>query len=1265
MTASSTARGPGERKSPGGGGRAGGFFVPQGGVGVDAVSSERIVIPVEPAGRAPAPPRPSGALRAEDVPEAAKPQPTPLIRLIMPLVMVAAMGAVVIVVVTSAGEVSPMMLLFPLMMAMGFVMMLSPQQADDPDESRRSYLRHLEGLRQQALRNGRAQRDHEEHRYPPAGALWALAAGERLWERGAGDEDAADVRVATGRTALCTPIEVGEVKSAEDLDPVCAVALRHTLKSVGALDDMPVVVKLTAFPVVSIAGPAAREAAYAIVAQLAFHHGPETIGVEVVEEPGAPGAWGWAKWLPHTRRPAEAAIRVLVVDGPATVGTEGFLRGGHDVVVEVASGAATWLRGRAVEEGLALHAGVRLVVATARGEEELGAPERLGAAAAERLARALNGCRRPARGGEGRAGGLTELLGLGPAAALTAEGLWGAQGERLAVPIGVAPGSARPVVLDLKESAQGGVGPHGLCIGATGSGKSELLRTLVTALALTHSPEELNVVLVDFKGGATFLGLEGLPHTAAVITNLAAEAPLVERMRDALSGELNRRQELLRAAGNAAGVAQYREARERDPGLPALPSLLVVIDEFSELLSQHPEFADLFVAIGRLGRSLGVHILLASQRLDEGRMRGLDSHLSYRIGLRTFSAAESRQVIGTPDAYELPATPGAGFLAAGSGEPERFQAGYVSGPLEPPGQAGGAAEPGLRVFESWESLDAAPRPAAEEPEADPAGAGESLLERAVALCAAAAGGRGMAAHRVWLPPLPERVPLAGIAAPGEDLSAAIGIIDRPFEQRQDPLRVALGEGSGHLAVAGAPRSGKSSTLVTLVASLCATHGPDVLKVYVLALGGAEPAALARLPHVAAVAGKDEPERLARVVDEVRALAADAQAGRPGDGRHTLLVVDGWHALTEEFEELAAGVTALGSEGPAAGVHLAISANRWSSIRPALRDLIDHRLELRLGEPMESLVDRRAQEKLPVKPGRALTAGGEQALVALTSGEDLAHVARSALEAGHEPVPRLRTLPKEVTTGELEAPPAGEGGGYAVPIGVGGTRLATLAWEDTHLLIVGGRGSGKTTALATVLEAVQLWDRASARVVLVDPRRAHLGRVAEEMLAAYAASASQAADAIADTCLTLKERLPGPGISPAQLAERSWWAGPEIFLVIDDLDLVPEAHLAGLVELLPHAPDIGLHVVAARKAGGVGRALFQAFLAALADQRPALLLLDAPAEEGPVLGVKPGPKPPGRGAWRAGGAEPTTIQVAAPGGEAGSGGRHAAAAGAAQ
>src|SRR5690625_2249567 len=403
--------------------------------------------------------------------------------------------------------------------------------------------------------------------------------------------------------------------------------------------------------------------------------------------------------------------------------------------------------------------------------------------------------------------------------------------SRLAVPIGLSPAQT-PVMIDLKESAQGGMGPHGLCIGATGSGKSETLRTIVLALAATHSPEELNYVLVDFKGGATFLGCDHLPHTAAVITNLEDEAALVERMYDAISGEMNRRQEILREAGNFANVSEYTAAREQSrTDLAPLPALVIVVDEFSELLMQHPDFAELFVAVGRLGRSLHVHLLLASQRLEEGRLRGLDSHLSYRLGLKTFSAVESRQVLGVPDAYHLPSEPGSGYLKTDADALARFHAFYVSGGIVRESASldhDGDNRLGIREFTGWESDFPAERTV--DTYVDNS---TTLLDEVVTATRTEALARGQAAHQVWLPPLPPAIELSAVAAdfhPHRDarsrdsrIHAPIGIIDRPYHQRQDLRTVDLT--SGHKSLCGSSQSCKCTAMRTIGDSLRASYTP--------------------------------------------------------------------------------------------------------------------------------------------------------------------------------------------------------------------------------------------------------------------------------------------------------------------------------------------------------------------------------------------------------------------------------------------------------
>ncbi len=760
--------------------------------------------------------------------------------------------------------------------------------------------------------------------------------------------------------------------------------------------------------------------------------------------------------------------------------------------------------------------------------------------------------------------------------------------------------------------------------------KSELLKTVILGLAITHSPEELNFVLVDFKGGATFLGFEALPHTSAVITNLSEESVLVERMHDAISGEMNRRQERLRSAGGFANVDEYNAAAGTRGDLEPMPALVIVLDEFSELLGQHPDFADLFVAVGRLGRSLHIHLLLASQRLEEGRLRGLDSHLSYRIGLKTFSASESRQVLGINDAHHLPAQPGAGFLRSDVESITRFQASYVSGPVTR--RVTSTSESSrVRVFRGWD----------DEEQAEIEYGEQTLVDAAVARAVAAGEARGCAARQMWLPPLPVEVPIGGIAESDAPLRVAIGMIDRPYLQRQDPFIIDFsgGGGAGHWVVCGGPQTGKSTALRSIVVAMSATHTTADIRFYILDLAGGAMDHLGRLPHVAGVAQRTDPERVRRVIDEVTSLIEDPES------RHTFLLVDGWQTLTQEFDDLFDTLAHIASHGLAARVHLLISTNRWSAVRPAVRDLVTGRFELRLGEAMDSLIDRKAQQRIPASAGRGLTARAEQMLIANTTTQDIAHVCVATQD--QPPVPALNVLPTRIALHELDA------GGPGIPLARGGRNLRTLYWDprsSRHLMAFGSQGCGKSTLLRTVMAGLSILGRDSARLVIMDFHRAHLGVVEESTLAAYCATSTAAQKTVSDLLTTLTARLPGPDITPEQLRARSWWEGPDIYLVIDDCDLLPAGLLHPLRDILPHARDVGLHVVIARKSGGAPRALFDPVLAEIRDQSPQVLLFDADRDEGQILGIKPVSLSPGRATMQIRGEVIGVCQVAELGGE---------------
>ncbi|WP_408897805.1 type VII secretion protein EccCa [Nocardioides sp. R1-1] len=950
---------------------------------------------------------------------------------------------------------------------------------------------------------------------------------------------------------------------------------------------------------------------------------------------------------------------------------------------------------------------VPLVAVRMRTEPVRARGDQCGPATAEALARRLTPLFTPAAGaavGEEVAADLTappdvmDLLGLGDVHAFDPATAWRPRParDRLRVPLGVADGGAA-VHLDIKESAQQGIGPHGLVVGATGSGKSELLRTLVLGLAMTHSPEQLNLVLVDFKGGATFAGMAPMPHVSAVITNLAQELTLVDRMQDALSGEMVRRQELLRRAGNFASIRDYERARTSgDPGaagLTPLPSLFIVVDEFSEMLSAKPEFIDLFVAIGRLGRSLGLHLLLASQRLEEGRLRGLESHLSYRIGLRTFSAQESRAVLGVPDAYELPAVPGLGYLRPDPATLTRFKAAYVSGPPETVRRGvvrdSDGAMRGILPFTVSEvqTFDEPTRHEPQESASADAG-GASVLDVAVTRMA----GRGPAAHRVWLPPLDRPDTLDRLMpdlAPHPELglvslrwrefgglTVPLGTVDRPRDQRRDTLTIGLGGASGHVAVVGGPRSGKSTLLRTVVTSLALTTTPVESQFYVLDFGGGTFAPLTALPHVAGVASRSEPEVVRRVVAEVRGIVERREryfrtqgidsietyrarrlrgVGSPDDGYGDIfLVIDGWGTLRSDFDDLELEIQQLAGRGLTFGLHVVTAATRWPDFRAAMRDLLGTRLELRLGDPIDSEIDRKSAALVPAgRPGRGLVAGPLHVLGALpridgdvsaeTLGEGVDALVAAVASAWRGPAaPKLRLLPDRVTLEEVRAQagspgPPGSAGPRPLLLAVNEKELAPVSLDvdaEPHLLVFGDARSGKTALLrAYCQEIMRTRTAAEAQIILVDYRRSLLGEVPEEYLLNYLTSGTQAQPALNDLATYLQNRIPGPDVTPEQLRSRSWWSGAEVFVVVDDYDLVATAQSSpvGLLQpLMAQARDVGLHVAVARRSGGASRALYEPVIQSLRDLAMPGVLLAGSRDEGPLLGsLRPGPAQPGR------------------------------------
>ncbi|MGQ4516499.1 type VII secretion protein EccCa [Streptomyces sp. DW26H14] len=1207
---------------------------------------------------------------------------------------------------------------------------------------RRDYLRYLAQLRTRARQAAAEQRAAASWDNPRPADLWSLASGTRLWERRGGNHDFGRVRIGVGSSRAGLELVPPETRPVEDLEPLTAVSLRRFTKAFQSVGQVPVSVPLRHFTSVEFAGdgPAALGLLRAMLGQLVVLHGPDELRVAVLTDTVGREEWNWLKWLPHNahaHQEDEAGPLRLVAEDPdellGLVGAEvadrpeygsgspprvteplivvvayrvripetcRLLTGGiHNVVLLDATGGMTG--GPHVLRLTVRDGEVEYPVAdgsvTARADT-------LTRTTAEDLARQLA----PMRTGGGvelveepleTDFDLGSLLGVRDPRSFDVAALWrtrAAQSARLRVPIGITEDN-EVLELDLKESAQTGMGPHGLLIGATGSGKSELVRTLVIGLAATHSSDVLNFVLVDFKGGATFLNMDRLPHTSAVITNLADELHLVDRMRDSLNGEMIRRQEVLRESGHSS-LFDYEKARLAGAPLAPLPSLLIVVDEFSELLANKPEFVELFVTIGRLGRSLGVHLLLASQRLDEGRIHRVEGHLSYKIALRTFSSMESRSVIGVGSAYELPSAPGNGYLKVDTTNLARFKAAYVSGPC-PVTAAARPAEaalgPGQVVAFGMEqrvprALDAPEAPDAFQtagerfaqgagPLSEPAGDDEeSLLDVLIERLE----GAGPPARQVWLPPLesppsldqllpgivpdPERGMTVGDYPGLGGLRVPIGMVDRPFEQLRELLVADLSGADGHLALAGAPQTGKSTMLRTLMLSLALTHTPREVQFYCLDFGGGGLQSTAGLPHVGSIATRMERDRVQRTVEELtqllevreqrfterglESMRAYRQARDRGEiddpYGDVFLVVDNWSTIKQDFEDLEPRITDLAARGLSFGLHVVASAVRWSEIRPRARDLFGTKLELRLGDAMESEFGSKLAKSVPPQAGRGLTKsrfhfmGALPRLDSFSGAEGLTEATKAAVAEidafwTGAPAPGVRLLPVRLPLDRLPRPE----GDLRVCLGWDEQRLSPV-WHDfataPHLMVFGDAETGKTNVLRVVIDAItRRYRPEEARILLADTRRDLLAVVPEEYRVGFAVDGEALTSLVDSAAVSVGKRIPGPDIAPERLPRRDWWGGPRLFILLDDYDLygggsLSNSPLNALGPMLVHSANIGLHMVISRSTSGASRVMMDPVLRRMWELGSPALLHSYPKEEGKFIGeARPRTLPPGR------------------------------------
>ncbi|WP_373138409.1 type VII secretion protein EccCa [Mycobacterium marinum] len=905
--------------------------------------------------------------------------------------------------------------------------------------------------------------------------------------------------------------------------------------------------------------------------------------------------------------------------------------------------------------------------------------------------------------------------------------------SRLRAPFGNRSDNGELLFLDMKSLDEGGDGPHGVMSGTTGSGKSTLVRTVIESLMLGHPPEELQFVLADLKGGSAVKPFAGVPHVSRIITDLEEDQALMERFLDALWGEIARR----KAICDSAGVDDAKEynsvrgrMRARGQDMAPLPMLVVVIDEFYEWFRIMPTAVDVLDSIGRQGRAYWIHLMMASQTI-ESRAEKLMENMGYRLVLKARTAGAA-QAAGVPNAVNLPAQAGLGYFRKSLEDIIRFQAEFLWRDYFQPGITVDGEEAPVLVHSidyirpqlftnSFTPLEVT----VGGPEIDKvvAHANGEVVEEAEAE-AEEEGIRvpkvgtviidqlrriNFEPYRLWQPPLTQPVAIDDLVnrflghpwqkeyGSARNLVFPIGVIDRPFKHDQPPWTVDTSGPGSNVLILGAGGSGKTTALQTLISSAALTHTPDQVQFYCLAYSSTALTTVSKLPHVGEVAGPTDPYGVRRTVAELLALVRErkrsfleygiasmemfrrrkfgGEAGPvPNDGfGDVYLVIDNYRALAEENEVLIEQVNLIINQGPSFGVHVVVTADRESELRPPVRSGFGSRVELRLAAVEDAkLVRSRFAKDVPVKPGRGMVAvnyvrldsdpqAGLHTLVARpamgstpTNVFECDSVVAAVSRLTTSQAPPVRRLPASFGVDQVRQLAARD---TRQGVGVGG-----IAWaiseldlqpvylnfaENSHLMVTGRRECGRTTTLATIMSEIgRLYapgatsvpapppGQPSAQVWLIDPRRQLLTALGSNYVERFAYNLDGVQAMMGELAAVLAGREPPPGLSAEELLSRSWWSGPEIFLIVDDIQQLPPGFDSPLHKAAPwvnRAADVGLHVIVTRSFGGWSSAGSDPMLRALHQANAPLLVMDADPDEGFIRGkMKGGPLPRGRG-----------------------------------
>ncbi|MER5789512.1 FtsK/SpoIIIE domain-containing protein [Streptomyces sp. NPDC001980] len=1059
----------------------------------------------------------------------------------------------------------------------------------------------------------------------------ATAPGTRLWERRPGAADFLRVVVGTADLPWAPPL--GDRPDGRP-EPEAA----EILSARAVLSQVPVEAGVSAGEAVGFDGDrqACLAVARSLLCQAVTGSGPADVTVAVFTDPDRLADWDWTKWLPHgadarsgTARlvavgaeQAETLARHLLATAPGAApegGTTGKEPG--PVLLVVVDGAAL-LEGRPCPlRDLLASTSVRcgalvlttrlpalcttVVTASAEGTGRVrdvvsgeitdhvllgGMPVREAREAARALARFEDPEMRVEGAGLPDRVSLLTLLDLGTVDGATVGDRWRKRAPALRVRAVLGVTERDVFTVDLDDD-----GPHALIAGTTGSGKSELLRTLVASMAVDADPEHLTFALVDYKGGGALDECAALPHTVGLVTDL--DEQLSERALRCLEAELHHRERLLRATG-LSHIRDYQRLRDTGQAkLEPMPRLAVVIDEFATLVKALPDFVDSLVSIAQRGRSLGVHLIMATQRPAGSVSDAIKNNVKLRMALRLESTGDSQDVIDDPAAAGIGSRQwGRAYYRLSAREVLPVQTALSTG-VTPDAEVTGP------VTAVPFTLGA---PVAGPAAADPEGATD--LRRLVTAAREAAESRGLPEpRRPWPDPLPATVRTADLLTVAErGLQTetpglpAYALADDPDRQRQYP--VGWDPSAGNVLIYGSGGSGTSTALAALALAVAAARPPAQCHVFALDLGAGDLAPLTGLPHTGAHIGSAERERQVRLIRLLR-RELDARKSRgAADAPDWLVLIDNVGALISDFDKDVAGMNLIDelarvyADGPAVGIRFAVTADRSGAVPASWAALTLQKLLMRMADPGEYGYFDVPRGSVPTYvPGRAVVAANRRVIQIAWPGDDLdAAVTTTAARWAASPrtAPRIGLLPSEVPLTGLTTPASVAAEPWRVPVGVDADSLDCAAlrmYEHEHALIAGPQRSGRSTALCTIARVVTATENPPA-VIAFAPRRSPL-----RDLPGLTALATAYGD--------LAETLLRP-------------AGPTLLLV-DDADTVDDDH--GTLENWLATAGPGSHLVAAGRAEALRR-LYGHWTGRARDSRCGILLSPDHDLDGDLLGT---------------------------------------------